>query len=283
MPFVPPSEEGEMIVPVKGAELFYSTCGSGPKWMVLSGMGTRPYEILTAPLVDDLGLAYVDLRGSGRSTGEPTDMTFDVLADDLEAIRVDLGVERVAVLGHSILGILAIEYGRRRPESVSHVIVAGTPPRGDMAWLSSEATAFFERDASEDRKQALRTRRTALPSSPTLMETILAQTPLRFFDARFDAAPLFADRVGDHRLLMHLIATLVAGWDVAVDAASLRTPIFIAHGRYDYAVPWTLWQDVVAGLPSAALHVFDRSAHHPFFEEPVRFVAAVTDWMTRLT
>jgi hypothetical protein len=33
------------------------------------------------------------------------------------------------------------------------------------------------------------------------MQTVLAQTPLRFFDARFDATPLFSDRAGDHRLV----------------------------------------------------------------------------------
>lgn len=57
---------------------------------------------------------------------------------------------RVAVLGHSILGVLAIEYGRRFPGSVSHVIVVGTPPSGDMALLAAKSAAFFEEDASED-------------------------------------------------------------------------------------------------------------------------------------
>jgi pimeloyl-ACP methyl ester carboxylesterase len=71
---------------------------------------------------------YVDLRGSGLSTGEPSQLTFDVLAGDLEAVRQDVGAERVVVLGYSILGALAIEYGRRRPVSVSHVITAGSSP-----------------------------------------------------------------------------------------------------------------------------------------------------------
>jgi len=109
-----------MIVSAKGAELFYSTRGQGPACLVLSAIGTRPYERMTPPeLSDRLKLVYVDLRGGGRSTGDPADLTFDVLADDLEAVRIDLGVEKIAVLGHSILGILAFEYGRRRPASVS--------------------------------------------------------------------------------------------------------------------------------------------------------------------
>ncbi len=86
-----------MIVSVQGADLFYSTRGTGPTCLVLSAIGTRPYERLTPPqLSDGLRLVYVDLRGGGGSTGEPADLTFDRLAGDLKAIRLDLGVERIA-------------------------------------------------------------------------------------------------------------------------------------------------------------------------------------------
>src|ERR1700686_547138 len=146
-----------MTVSVNGAELFYSTRGNGPACLVLSGIGTKPYERMTPPqLSDRFRLVYVALRGSGETTGVPTDLTFDVLAADLEAIRADLGVDRIAVLGHSIMSVLAIEYGRGCPDTVSHVIAAGAIPRGDMARLGAQATAFFEQDAAEERKQILR-------------------------------------------------------------------------------------------------------------------------------
>ncbi len=271
-----------MIVSTGGADLFYSTRGTGPPCLVLSAIGTRPYEHLTPPpLSDRLTLVYADLRGGGQSTGEPADLTFDVLADDLEAIREDLRVPRIAVLGHSILGILAIEYGRRRPAHVSHVIVAGTPPAGDMARLSAKAAAFFEEDASEDRKQALRDNLARLPERPTLGQAMLAQTPTRFFDARFDAAPLFAGSIASPRLLQHLMGVLTAAWDVTSDPASLRVPMFIAHGRHDYTVPYVLWEGAVPRLPRATLRLFERSGHHPFFEEPEAFTQAVTEWMDR--
>jgi proline iminopeptidase len=271
-----------MQVRVKDAELYCSKRGEGLACLVLSGMGTRPYELMTAgPLSDRLTLVYVDLRGSGLSTGEPADMTFDQLEADLDAVRVHLGVERVAVLGHSILGMLAIEYARRRPDSVAHLILAGTPPRGDMGWLASKAAAFFQENASEDRKSVLRANMAALPAGAPVMQVLLAQTPLRFFDARFDAAPLFAERVGDPRLLTHVMGTLAPAWDVTVGSTALRVPILIAHGRHDYTVPWVLWDGVAERLPNASFEVFERSGHHPFFEEPERFSAALMTWMGR--
>ncbi len=154
-----------MIVSVDHADLFYSSRGQGPACLVLSAIGTRPYEIQMPPQLDDhLRLVFVDLRGGGRSTGEPEDLTFERLADDLEAIRADVGVERIAVLGQSMLGALAIEYGRRRPRSVWGVIAVGAPPRGDLAHVAAAAAAFFERDASDERRQVLRDNLARLPA-----------------------------------------------------------------------------------------------------------------------
>jgi proline iminopeptidase len=279
---LPGFQEGTMKVSVNGAELFYSTRGSGPVCFVLCSMGTEPQEWLTSPaLRGRFRLVYVDLRGSGLSTGEPAGLTFDVLAEDLEAVRADLGVERVAVLGHSILGALAIEYGRRRPEVVSHVITAGTPPFGDMARVLSAAQAFFEKDASEDRKRILRENLAKLPPGASPGRTMLAQTPMRFFDASFDASPMLAGAVGSPRFFQNLWGPLTSSWDVTRGAASMRVPLFLAHGRYDYVVPYVLWDGVAEKLPGATFQVFQRSGHQPFFEEPERFAATVTDWMTR--
>ena len=271
-----------MNVSVKGAELFYSTRGSGPVCFVLSGIGTNPYERMTPPqLSDRFQLVYVDPRGSGRSTGEAADLTFDVLAEDLETLRAALGVEKVAVLGHSILSVLAIEYGRRCPGSVSHVITAGATPDGDMTRLAASSTAFFEADASEERKGILRDNLVRLPAEPARAEVMFAQTPMRFFDPRYDAAPLYAEAIVRPEFLQRVFGTLTPGWDVTDGASDLRVPLLLAHGRYDYAVPYRLWDGIPERLPNATLELFERSGHQPFFEEPERFVAALSEWMAR--
>ncbi len=270
-----------MIVSVKGAELFCTTRGEGSACLVLCSMGTQPYELqMPAQLSERLELVFVDLRGSGRSSGDVADLNFDLLAEDLEAVRVALGRERIAVLGHSVLGVPAIEYGRRCPGSVSHVIAVGTPPSGDMARLAKESTAFFAEDASEARKQLLQENMAKLPPGTSPSEATYAQTPMRFFDARFDAAPLFAGADVKPQVFAHLLGELISGWDVAVDAGTLRVPIFLALGRYDYIVPHTLWKGSPETLPDATLHLFERSGHQPFVEEPERFTAVVTGWMS---
>jgi proline iminopeptidase len=269
-----------MNVSVDGAELFYSTRGRGPVCVFLCSMGTKPHEWLTRPPLSDLfRFVYVDLRGSGLSTGEPSQLTFDVLAQDLEAVRQDVGAERVVVLGYSILGVLAIEYGRRRPASVSHVITAGVPPYGDMRRMLAASMAFFEADASEERRRILKENLAKLPPGSSPGQSLLAQTPMRFFDPRFDATPMISLAIPRPLFFQQLLGPLTDSWDVRKGSSGSRVPIFLAHGRYDYIVPQTLWNGIAESLPNTTFRLFDRSGHQPFFEEPERFARAVTEWM----
>ncbi len=271
-----------MVVSVNGAELFYATRGTGVPCILPCNLGTKPYERMTPPpLTDHFQFIYVDLRGGGKSTGNPADLTFDVLADDLEAVRRAVGVERVAVLGYSILGVLAIEYSRRCPRSVSHVIAAGTPPTGDVQQMVKAGTAFFEADGSEERKAILKENYAKLPPGTPPEGAVFAQTPMRFFDPRFNALPLFAEAEFKPQLFEHILGRLTSNWNVTIGRDELRVPILLAHGRYDYAIPYTMWNGITETLPDATLHLFERSGHQTFFEEPERFAEVVRAWMAR--
>jgi proline iminopeptidase len=231
-----------MIVQAKDAELYYTTRGQGPTCLVPSAIGTEPYERqLPAALDQHLRLAFVDLRGAGRSTGHAAELSFDVLADDLEAVRVALEVPRVAILGHSILGMLAIEYARRCPDRVSHAIVVGAPPVGDMALMRERQAAYFEANASPERKRVLQENMAALPPQPDPGMVLFAQTPMRFFDPRASAAPLFQGAIPRPEILGQLMGKLAPGWEVTAASPPLAVPLLVAHGRHDYVVPWVEW------------------------------------------
>jgi proline iminopeptidase len=243
-------------------------------------LGTRVFERLTPePLTDYFRFVYVDLRGGGHSTGNPADLTFDVLASDLDAVRAALGVEKVIVLGYSIMGVVALEYSRRFPVTVSHVIMAGTPPVGDLRELVKASSAFFAADGSAERKTILQENLARLPPDTPPTRAVLAQTPMRFFDPHFDAVSLFAETQFNLRLFEHVVA-LTTHWNVLDGVESLQVPILLAHGRYDYAVPFTMWNGIVEQIPNATLRLFERSGHQAFFEEPRQFAGVALGWMS---
>jgi proline iminopeptidase len=93
--------------------------------------------------------------------------------------------------------------------------------------------------------------------------------------------PLFAESEFNPKLFEHVLGPMTANWDVTAEMASLRVPILLAHGRYDYVSPHTMWNGIVDVMPNSTQHVFERSGHQTFFEEPARFVEVVREWMAR--
>jgi len=156
-----------------------------------------------------------------------------------------------------------------------------TMPR--HAHLSSHAAVLVLRGEVEfelagDRWTMMRGDFANLPPGTPPSQAVFAQTPMRFFDPRFDAPPLFAGAEPRPEILMHLMAKLGPTWDVTA-GPDLRTPLLIAHGRHDYTVPHVLWDDVIIQLPTATKRIFERSGHQPFVEEPDRFTTEVTAWL----
>ena len=69
----------------------------------------------------------VDLRGHGRSGDGP--WSWDAVLGDVAAVAVQLDLDRPAVVGHSLGGMIAALWGQRHPESPGVVnLDGGSPP-----------------------------------------------------------------------------------------------------------------------------------------------------------
>ena len=265
-----------------GAELHYTVRGHGPMCLVPCSIGTGHFELLTAGLARSF---HDRLRGPAREPAVrpalAADLTFDVLARDLEAVRAAVGAERWWVLGYSIMGSLAIEYARRCPDTrLARRWWRARHRSGDMARMVQEGTAYVAAAASAERKQIFADNIAALPPGTDPRMAVPAQTPLRFFDPRFNVMPLLMVAEFKPDFFAHLMGALTSSWDVLA-GPPLLAPLLVAHGRHDYVVPHTMWDDVLPRLPTASFALFERSGHQPFFEEPERFADVVSAWMSQ--
>ena len=160
-------------------------------------------------------------------------------------------------------------------------VVSGRVEQASVTVSVLQDVLLLEADASDERKTILRDNYAKLPPGTPPAQAIFAQMPMRFFDPRFDARPLFAESEVRPQLFEHVLGPLTAQWDAAAGMTSLRAPILVAHGRYDYVSPHTMWKGIVDAMPGVTMHLFERSGHQPFFEEPERFVEVVREWMAR--
>ncbi len=117
-----------------GVRLHVGASGSGPDVVVLSGgPGCVHYLEQDRLVPDGMRAWFPEPRGVGRSGGGQHTMAQAV--DDLECIRVALGIEAWIVLGHSWGSDLAVRYALDSPTSVSRVIgIAGHGLHKDKTW-----------------------------------------------------------------------------------------------------------------------------------------------------
>jgi proline iminopeptidase len=114
-----------------GAKIFYKTVGAGPPLVVLhGGPGADHTDFLPflLPLSRRHQLILMDERGCGRSErlSNPRGYTLDLMVEDIEQLRKDLGLRRMALMGHSFGGILAQAYAIRYSRRLDRLVLAGT-------------------------------------------------------------------------------------------------------------------------------------------------------------
>jgi pimeloyl-ACP methyl ester carboxylesterase len=56
-------------------------------------------------------------------------------------------------------------------------------------------------------------------------------------------------------------------------------PALIAHGRYDYAAPYRLWEEHRHKLPRHTYVLLEKSGHTPSLEEPGLFDHTLLAWV----
>ncbi len=125
------TEEG--FVDANGVMIYYTAFGKGePLLIVHGGPGAShdyflPYLL---PLARENRLIFIDERGSGRSQKieDPSGYTVENMVEDVEAVRKELQLGKISLLGHSYGGVLALAYALKYQENLSHLILCSTFP-----------------------------------------------------------------------------------------------------------------------------------------------------------
>ena len=275
--------EERMIDLPTGAHLYVETKGGGrPLLAVHGGLGLDHsyFQPWLDPLETSFQMIYPDLRGNGRSASVPdAEFTLDKMVDDLDALRVAMGIKQWAVLGHSYGGFVAQAYALKYPDAVTDLILANTSP----------APAFIPQDASKLLLTAMMNPQ--IGEAFGMLGKIAAKTEPEGGDEQFKAlwrvvlpayfaTPPSEASIADDKAVYRehafvLGAQLTVGFDTRPSLSKLTMPALVLVGRRDAILPLNHSEMLSQLIPKAKLVVFDRSGHFPFIEERERFVAAV--------
>lgn len=276
-------EASSGIVSVEGAELHYIIEGNGIPWLGL-GHSESQRRILSPQLRNYIRFVFMDLRHDARSSSslEIAKITLDTYLDDVDKVRDFLGLDKAAVFGHSHHAFIAMEYARKYPAKISHIIITGCKPRA--AW--GEGDEFWEIDASDERKMIFNENRESIPGdklnqmSPKERQvtTYIAMTPKLLFDPRGDLSSIVNAFDNDRAVFLHYQTSILKDYDI-IKGPPISTPVFLALGRYDYISPYLLWDDRKDVLPNLSYNLFEKSGHFPMVEEQELFDRKLIEWL----
>jgi proline iminopeptidase len=286
-------ERRDGFVNAGGVMIYFVSIGSGQPLMVLhGGPGATHDDFLPSflTLAAHRRLVLIDERGSGRSErlADTRGYTLDNMVNDVEAVRVALGLGKIDLLGHSFGGILAQAYAIKHPEHLRRLILASTGSSAaridaDFATIKSrldktlrerivalEASGIFDASGA----QLPEYRKLADQAELPYMYHVRAPT----WDST--GAPLGWDvlkemwgPVSD----FHIDGNL-KGFDFTPSLRSLKVPTLVIYGDHDLLTSATA-QESHAAIANSQLVEVREAAHMTFVDQPVAFFTALSAFL----
>lgn len=141
---------------------------TGPDLLFLHGLygAGRNWQSIGRELADRYRVWLVDLRNHGKSFHDPV-WNYQVMAADVLALAEAEGLERVALVGHSMGGKVAMQFALDYPQRLSRLAIADIAPRaydGQEHRQLLAALASLELDGLSSREQADRALQAAIPA-----------------------------------------------------------------------------------------------------------------------
>lgn len=260
---------------IEGSRLYVRELGAGSPVVVLHGGPGAQHDYLVPAfgcLADEFHLYFYDQRGGGRSrVRHPHGVGWRDHVADLEGLRRAWRIERLAMVGYSWGGLLALLYASEYPENVSALaLVAPAAGWGDYH------RRFRAEFARRSQTEAVRRMRAQLETSdleqrdPSRYRQRLFELSVAvyFRDPRDadDAAPFVVQLQAQQATWASLKGH---GPELRRRLQVLHVPTLVLHGRHD-PIPLE-WAEELAGvMPDARLVVLENSGHVPYVEEAER-------------
>jgi len=266
-----------------GTKLAFRRAGAGRPLVCLPGGPGRTPDYLgdLGGLGDSRELILPDTRGTGESA-VPADLATyrcDRLARDVEALRAELGLERIDLLGHSAGGSVALLYAAAYPERIGHLVLLspGMGPLG-LDFTDAQQQEAMRRRSAEPWYQEARAAVQAAEAGDDSAQTRLRYMP--FFYGRWDDAARVHALVGFSERASAVQAGFYApgAFDppaIRAGLAQVTAPVMMYAGEVEIGPTAELAAEAVGLFPGWELTVQPGAGHYPWLDDPAWFTAAL--------
>jgi proline iminopeptidase len=276
-----------------GLSLWYRVAGpsQGIPVIYLHGgpaEGSQGLAHTSGPLLErKLRIVYFDQRGAGHSA-RPDDAaryTMAAIVEDIERLRRELGVPKIALLGHSYGSILALEYAALHPANVSRMVLIGTVV-DQRAALNLECQRLKAEDAGA---YALAVKAADQPGDPDCipMEGVKGPARQAYFLRASGARPGTLEKLDASDAAEKVTMGGPAHVSLAEpefhyrfdQVAKLTMPVLVIAGGKDRLTDPAPVRPFVAALPRGRMITYPDAGHFLYVDEAARFARDATAFL----
>lgn len=277
----------EHVLATPNVDLVWYEAGSGPTVIFLHGGPGYTHQLMrpfVAPLTQQFRCVLYDQRGSGRSTLDQLDATtlhVDRFIEDLDALREELGLEQVRLVGWSWGAILALTYALAHPQQTERVALVAPGPippetidvhRANMLWPltadeRAEVAQLFQqgeaaRDANDQQAyNALYQQRMQRMFRAWFYDPAKAEQHFAEFTHSFDPFQMA-------QIEPHVLASLPTfrSW---TNFNLVEMPVLVLYGYQDFQ-PITQAYTLQQWMVQSQFHIrmINECGHLPWIEQP---------------
>ncbi len=298
-PAVYPVEE--RFVDANGVLIYTVTLGKGAPLVVLHGGPGASHDYFLPyllPLARTNRLVFIDERGSGKSEKleDASRYTVEAMVEDVEAVRVALGLGRIDLLGHSFGGVLAQAYALKYQANLNHLVLCST-------FHSTRALNEIFRQMKAKMPAELRARIDKMEAEGLFghgkdyerhrytNEYMIAAWGEGYFPYLYQARPdpnydpvangntswdLYREMWGSHGEFV--VDGNLASVEYADRLGTIKVPTLITVGDHDESDP-SIARDMAARIAGSRLVVLPNSGHMTFVDQPGMFNRAVSEFL----
>jgi pimeloyl-ACP methyl ester carboxylesterase len=255
-------------VTTDGLRLAYSIMGQGPALVVPPAWVSHQELAWQSPeyrrfwerLANHHTLVCYDRPGTGLSDRNRTEFSLDSDVQDLETVIDHLKLKRLALLGYSCGGPVAVTYTTKHPRRISHLILYGTCARGAAITTEEVKSSLISIVRAHWGIGSKAIADLWAPGADAAVIELLAKFQ------RESTTPEIAAKILD----------LTYKTDVPHLLPRLRVPTLVLHRRQERATPFRLGRELASLIPNACFVPLEGRDHLPWlgdFESVLRAIA----------
>jgi pimeloyl-ACP methyl ester carboxylesterase len=263
-------------VHTNGIEIYYETHGAGDPLVLIAGLGYAQWmwHKMIPGLARHFQVIAFDNRGVGQTDQPAGPYTAQMLADDTAGLLNALGINKAAVMGHSMGGFIAQAFALSKPERVSKLILSATNFGGPRAIpVTPEALAILS-DISGD--PVARLKRGILVSCAPGFGDVHPDIVQEWLDYRVNHPIQPAPYQAQMAIGLALIAE-----DKCFEHRlnQVKVPTLILFGEYDKVVPPGNAELLARTIPNSRIETLKNAGHFFPFEVPDAANAVITPFL----